>query len=1322
VAHALAHQRAHLDHRAAVVGADRTELLAGLTALVAGESPDELVRGIAAPGRGKIAFLFPGQGSQYAGMARELAEHHPVFAERLRECVAALDPHLDYSVADVLAGAPDAPGYDRVDVVQPVLFAVMVSLAELWRAHGVTPDVVVGHSQGEIAAACVSGGLSLPDAARVVALRSRALSEVTGAGGMVSVSLPMAELAPRLTQWADRLSVAAVNGPSTVVVSGERVALAELLAECAAEGVWAREIPVDYASHSTYMSVLEAPLAAALAPIEPRAGDIRFHSTLTGEPIDTTGLDAGYWYRNIRETVRFEPVVRQLVEQGYRAFVEMSPHPILTVAIGQTLEAVGADPARVAVTGTLHRERADRTAFTTALAALHTRGVPVDWTGLVAGSPAMLPSYAFQSQRFWVEPPVVDVEAGDVSAAGLVPVDHPLLNSAVRPAGGAGWLFTGRLSQRTHPWLADHAVSGVVLLPGAAFVELATYVGGLLGAGVVEELTIEAPFVVPESGAVAIQVAVGEPDGEGLRSITIHSHEAADQVEDVEFTCHATGVLAVADAETSPELDVATWPTEGAEIPVDDLYDRLAGQGFEYGPAFQGLRASWRGGDEVIAEVRLDAAHQAQASRFGVHPALLDAAFHAVVVRLGDKVGHASLPFSWSGVRIHRAGVSSLRVRLVPTGPDSVGLFAVTESGAPVLSVRSVLARPVTLEQLTAARRSRSNALFTVDWTATSVAAAVRPAGRVAVLGLPDLVPGAEHHESLASVANEPPDVLLALFDGGAGELAGVARATTQRALTLLQDFLADERLIDTRLVVVTTEAVALRDEQPNLGAAAVVGLVRTAQAEHPGRIVLVDVDDAPATRRILPAAIAAGEPQLAIRTGAVFVPRLAKVADDGAAPTTLAPHGTVLVTGGTGGIGAVVARHLVVAHGVSRLLLVSRRGPATDGVAELTTELTALGATVTVAACDVTDRAALAAVIAAVPAAHPLTAVIHSAAVLDDGLLESFTPERLTRVLRPKIDAALHLHELTMGHELAAFVLFSSVAGVFGGPGQGNYAAGNAFLDALAHARRAAGLPATSMAWGLWADASDLTRHLSAADVTRLARSGLAALSTEDGLSLFDAALRLPSPLVVAARLDTAAIRAKARAGDLAPMFRDLVRLPALPPSEAEETLADRLAELPEAEWDAVVLDIVLSQTAAVLGHPSPDSIDAERAFTELGFDSLTAVQLRNRLTAATGLALPSVLVFNHPTPAAIAKHLRSRLAKKQPGVAPDLVAQLDRLAIAIGSLGGPDREPLLARLRTVLAELAPSTADTGVSTGDQIRSASAEELFDLIDRGLGG
>ena len=1328
VAHALAHQRAHLDHRAAVVGADRTELLAGLTALVAEETADGLVRGIAGPGHGKVAFLFPGQGSQYAGMARELAEHHPVFADRLRECAAALDPHLDYSVADVLSGAPDAPGFDRVDVVQPVLFAVMVSLAELWRARGVVPDVVVGHSQGEIAAACVAGGLSLDDAARVVALRSRALSDITGAGGMVSVSLPVAELAPRLARWADRLSVAAVNGPSTVVVSGESAALAELLADCAAEGVWAREIPVDYASHSAYMSVLEEPLAELLAPIAPRTGDVRFHSTLTGEPVDTAGLDAGYWYRNIRETVRFEPVIRRLAEEGYRAFVEVSPHPILTVAVGQTLEAVGVDPTRVAVTGTLHRDQADRAAFTTALAAVHTRGVAVDWTGPVAGNPAPLPTYPFQPQRFWVEPPVAEV--GDVSSAGLVPVDHPLLSSALRPADGAGWVFTGRLSQQTYPWLADHAVSDVVLLPGAAFVELSAYVGGLLGAAVVEELTIEAPLVVPETGAVAIQVAVGEPDGEGLRSITIHSHEVADLVEDVEFTCHATGLLAVAGAETLPELDVASWPVDGAEMPVDDLYDRLAGQGFEYGPAFQGLRASWRSGDEVIAEVRLDASHQAQAGRFGVHPALLDAAFHAVVVRLGEQVGHASLPFSWSGVRIHRGGASSLRVRLVPTGPDSVGLFAVTESGAPALSIRSVLARPVTLEQLTAARRSRSDGLFTVDWTPTSVAAAVRPVGRVAVLGAADLVPDAAHHDSLASVVADPPDVLLAFFEAGSGDLAGAARATTQRALTLLQDFLADERLIDTRLVVVTTGAVALPGERPDLGAAAVVGLARTAQAEHPGRLVLIDVDGQPASRRVLPAALAAGEPQLAVRAGAVSVPRLAKVITDDAPPPALDPQGTVLVTGGAGGIGAVVARHLVVSHGVSRLLLLSRRGPATEGVGVLVDELTALGAAATVAACDVTDRAALAEVIAAVPAEHPLTAVIHSAAVLDDGLLESLTAERLTRVLRPKIDAALHLHELTMGHDLAAFVLFSSVAGVFGGPGQGNYAAGNAFLDALAHTRRAAGLPATSMAWGLWEDASDLTRHLSAVDVTRLARSGLAALSTEDGLRLFDAAWRLPDPLVVAARLDTAAIRAKARAGDLAPMFRDLVRLPALPPSEAEETLADRLAELPEHEWDAVVLDIVLSQTAAVLGYPSPDSIDAERAFTEFGFDSLAAVQLRNRLTAATGLTLPSVLVFNHPTPAAIAGHLRSRLAKKQPRAAPDLVSQVDRLAIALGSLGGTEREPLLARLRTLVADLTESTTEstaestaesTDVSTGDLIRSASAEELFDLIDRGLG-
>jgi NAD(P)-dependent dehydrogenase (short-subunit alcohol dehydrogenase family) len=550
--------------------------------------------------------------------------------------------------------------------------------------------------------------------------------------------------------------------------------------------------------------------------------------------------------------------------------------------------------------------------------------------------------------------------------------------------------------------------------------------------------------------------------------------------------------------------------------------------------------------------------------------------------------------------------------------------------------------------------------------------------------------------------------VVIVPCGGAPGDLAEAARETTQGVLDLLTRWLADERFTDARLVLVTTGAVPMPGETPNLRTAPLVGLVRTAQTEHPGRITLIDTD--PASRPILPAAIGTAEPQLVLRGGVVHVPRLAQVKATHAAPQ-LDPDGTVLITGGTGGLGAVVARHLVAEHGVRHLLLLSRRGRDADGVAELEREL---DATVTVAACDVTDRDALAAVIAAIPGEHPLTAVVHSAGVLDDGVIEAITPERLDRVLRPKVDAATHLHELTAGYNLAAFVLFSSIAGIIGGAGQGNYAAGNAFLDALAQLRRAEGLAASSIAWGLWADASDLTRHLSDADLARLSGSGLAPLSTEDGLRLFDLAWSGNDPLTVAARLNTAGLRAQARSGTLPAVLRGLVHVPAR--ARATSSLADRLAGVAEQERDAVVLDVVLTEVAAVLGYATTGAIEPGVAFKDLGFDSLGAVQLRNRLATATGLKLPSVLVFDHPTPASVANHVRSRLSTK-PGRA-QVDEHLDRLAALLSTADETERERIGARLRPLLAAVDSAGTD---GAGERIRTASAEELFDLIDRDLG-
>ncbi len=1253
VAAALA-ARARHERRAVVVGHTTEELLAGLDAVRDGNGDGDgagVVRGSA--GRpGTVAFVFPGQGAQWAGMARRLRAASPVFAAELRACRRALQSYVDWSLDDVLNELPGAPPLERVDVVQPVLFSVMVSLAALWRSFGVAPDVVVGHSQGEIAAAYVAGGLTLDDAARIVALRSKAIAaELAGRGGMVSVTLPVADVAPRLARFGDQVAVAAVNGPASVVVSGEPAALDDLLEECAADGVWARRVPVDYASHSAHVDAVADRLAEVLAPVSPRPGSVEFRSTVTGAALPTAELNAGYWFRNLRRTVRFEQVVDELIAQGTTTFVEISPHPVLTVAVEQIVDAAGAED--VTVVGSLRRDEGGLDTFVRSVAAVHAAGVPVDWSALHGERDRVtLPGYPFRHTRHWVTP---RGGAGDLGAAGLGAVGHPLLAAAVRTADEPGWLFTGRVGRATHPWSGDHGVFGTVLLPGTAFVDLAATAARHLGCAEVAELTIEAPLVLPDEAPVAVQVRVGEEDAEGRRPITIHA-ERADGTPD--WQRHAAGTLGPGSVE--PAGLPVEWPPPGATpIPVDGLYARLAERGFGYGPAFQGLRAAWRDGEDVYADVSADD------PGFTVHPALLDAAFHASV----DGTDGAFLPFTWVGVRVTGAA-TTLRVRLTGAGDAAVSLTATDEAGAPVVSVREVAVRPVTEAQLTALRPATADALFGLEWTPVE--------------------PGAPAEAAVVTVTGTDPRVVV------------------HDTLALLRDWLAEDH--EHPLVLVTGD---------DLATAPVWGLVRSAQAEHPGRFVLVDTDGADASTALLAAAVGTGEPQLSVRDGEIRVPRLVRVRPPGTT-VTWDPDGTVLITGGTGGIGARVARHLAEHHGVRRLLLVSRRGRAAEGVDVLTAALTSAGAEVSVAACDTTDRDALADLLAR----HRVTAVIHSAGVLDDATIDNLTPAAVDRVLAPKITAAWHLHELT--EDLDAFVLFSSVAGTIGGPGQGNYAAGNAYLDALARHRRANGQPATSMVWGLWGEVGDMTGHLSGTDLARLTRGGLTPMSTADGLRLFDAALALGDPVVVTARLDPAVLRA---GEPVPPLLSALV--PVTHRAQAAG-LRSRFAETEPGQREALVLEAVLTEVAAVLGHPSADAVNSARAFRDLGFDSLGAVRLRNRLAAITGLRLATTLVFDQPNPAALAVHLAERLAEAEAGppAAARVDAELDRLAGLlpglVSAMPDGDRAAVARRLRALLAALDPHVPagtgiDAGIDAGIDIESADAQEMFDLIDRDLG-
>ncbi len=1535
--------RSVFEHRAVVVGGDRDRLLAGLDELARDDLAGSVIRGTATPA-GKTVFVFPGQGSQWLGMGVELLDTAPVFAQHIAACADAFSEFVDWSLTDVLRGAPGAPGVDRVDVVQPVLFAVMVSLAEMWKSAGVSPDAVIGHSQGEIAAAYVAGALSLRDAARVVTLRSKLLRSLAGPGGMVSIACGAERARELLAPYGDRVDIAAVNGPAAVVVSGDVAALEDLIAVCAGRELRTRRIDVDYASHSVEVEAIRAELIEALSGIEPRSSRTAFFSTVTGNRVDTAGLDADYWYRNIRETVQFELAVRSACEHGYRAFVESSPHPALIAGIEDTANDCATGDAWAIVVPTLGRDDGGLDRFLASAAAAFVAGVSVDWRGVLgAGNLVDLPTYAFERRRFWLSNEGFGV---DTAGLGLGAGEHALLGAVVDLPASGGVVLTGRLAPSVHGWLADHAVCGVPVFPGTGFVELAIRAGDEVDCPVVDELTLQAPLLL--GGSVALQVVVGPAEDSGRRSVAVYSR--ADAAPGSGWVCHAEGTLS--SGSVAPGADLSVWPPAGA-VAMDsrDGYERLAARGYGYGPAFQGLTAVWVRGDEVFAEVRLPEV-AGGVNGYGVHPALLDAAMHALVVagvgidQSGSQTTEVLLPFSWQNVSLHAAGASAVRARIAPAGTSAVSVELADGLGLPVLSVGAMVARPVGEQQLRAAvSGSGPDRLFEVTWSPVSPT----PAD-------PSDLPRYEIFESVAAEVLPVADV----------------HTRTHLALAAVQSWLTER---DSGVLVVSTRgAVALPGEDvTDLAGAAVWGLVRSAQTEHPGRMMLVD-SDVPLDDSAVGAVLAVGEPQVVLRGGTVHTARVhgsravggvlvppaqgpwrlglssagtfenlrlepvpnadaplepgqvrvavravaanfrdimvtlgmfthdALLAGEGAgevvevgpgvtefavgdpvfgffpdgngtlvagdvrlllpmpadwsyaeaaaisavfmtayyafvhlaevrpgqrvlvhagtggvgmAAVQLARHlgvevfatasrgkwdtlramgfdedhisdsrslefedkfravtggrgfdvvldslagefvdaslrlvapggvflemgktdirdpqavarehpgvhyrafdlfepgrvrmhqymlelaelfeagvlrplpvttfdvrrapaalrylsqarhvgkvvmtmpgawasGTVLITGGTGMAGSALARHVVSRHGVRHLVLVSRRGPEAPGAAELVAELGAAGADVQVAACDAADREALAKVIADIGVQHPLSAVIHAAGVLDDAVVTSLTPERVDAVLRAKVDAAWNLHELTRDLDVSAFVLFSSMAGLVGSSGQANYAAANSFLDGLAAHRRAHGLPAISLGWGLWDQASDMTGGLGAAGRARLSRDGILALSSEEALELFDTALIVDEPFVAPARIDVAALRAHAVA--VPPMFSELVTAPtrrqvddSLAAAKSKSALAHRLHGLPEAEQHAVLLDLVRSNIATVLGNVSPEAIDADKAFQELGFDSLSAVEMRNRLKTATGLALSPTLIFDYPTPNGLASYMRAELA----------------------------------------------------------------------------
>ncbi|MFE3317484.1 type I polyketide synthase [Nocardia sp. NPDC059195] len=1233
IAYSLATTRSVFDRGAVVVGTDRDAVIDGLRAVADGHVT--LARKVG----GKLAYLFTGGGAQRISMGRELYSRYPVYADAFDEIAGELDKHLERPLREVVFGEPGP--IDRTEYTQPALFAVQTALVRTLAHWGVQPDVVAGHSSGEVSAAHAAGVLSLPDAATLIAARGRLMQALPESGAMVSLQASEDEVLEVLRDHdLSSVSIAVVNGPQAVVVSGEEEPVLAIAAEFERRGRRTKRITVSHASHSPLMDgmlVDYGNVAAGLTYHEPAVPVV---STVTGD-LAGKGLltDAAYWVRNVREPVRFGSALATLAGLEASVFVEIGPSAVLSSLVGESVD-------REHLTlPSLRADQPEADVIVDTVARLHLSGIPVDWDAYYRGSGVRrvdLPTYRFQGQRYWLDATAVPM--GDSSRFGIDTADHPVLGALTPLAGSGAYFATAVLSRRNQPWLAEYTVSGVPVVPASVLVELVFRVGDEVGCTEIVSFTTDTPLVLPTNGAVQLQVQLDEPGPSGARAVRVHGKP---QGIDAPWTRYGNGVVATTTG--APRFDLATWPPDVPAAPADVEL------------AVHGLRSAWHTDDAVYADVALP--ESVQAEGYGLHPVLLDAAAALAAVAGGG--GLDQVAEQWESARLHAVGAKVVRVAAHRDPDGTVTVLIGDAAGRPVFDAR-VRTAPLTSGRLDGVQARPQDALFGVDWLPVSVSTTENLRwGSFTGLEPTTAVLDTVRFDGPEALARSLADgaaidaVVVQVSGAGSPDVVDTVHRLVHQALSLARDWLAQESLAAVPLVILTRGAVVDDGPLTDLAAAPVWGLLRSAQAENPGRFVLVDIDDSSNLGAVLAGVLESSEPQVRLRNGTFGIPQVVRLSepDDIEAPPAWSPEGTVLITGGTGVLGGLVARHLAARHGVAHLLLLSRSGSRAPEFPRLEDDLVALGAKVTAVACDAADPEALAKVLAGIPSEHPLTGVVHAAGTISDGLLTTLTAEDVDRVLHAKADVAWNLHRSTRESDLSAFVLFSSVAGIFGGPGQSNYAAANVFLDALAEQRRREGRAATSVAWGLWEQRSGITDALTDSDIARIARDGFGQVSERVGIEILDTAVGLRRSGAVATPLDLEVMRTQETR--ILPVLRTLARKSTRPvafatPDEAE-SVADRLGRLPREQWIGVLQDLVIGRVASVLGHRDLTDIHVDSEFTELGFDSLTAVELRNELNTATGLRLPGSAVFDHPTASALAAHLLQNLTNS--AVEPDSV-----------------------------------------------------------------
>ena len=1482
-------------HGLAVVGDTPTALREALLGFLAEDVHPDVVVGVRRE-VGATVFLFPGQGSQWAQMGCKLLDEGGPFAARMAEADAAIREVAGWSVIDALRSG----ALTEVSVIQPAVFAVQVSLAAWWQAAGIQPDMVVGHSMGEVAAAFVAGALSMRDAARVICVRSAWVSAQARPGGMAVVRLPEDELRVAIRPWQGALEIAALNGPHTALVSGDEDAIGTLVETMEAQGVFCRPVAVDYASHCAHMDPLLPGLRERLSELAPRPASIPFWSSVHAALTPGEALDADYWCANLRQPVRFHPTLAALCEQGADTFVELSPHPVVTSSARATLESCSIAGT---VVGSMLREQPERAALLRHLGALTLAGHEPDWAALYPGRALRsLPPYAWQLERFWLD------ELGQVDAAPTR--GHPLLADLSALPLGEGFLAGRvRLSAESIAWVADHQVGGEAILPTTAWLEAVLALGErLYGDAQVEDLTIHAALPLPPGRGAELTLSV-QPQG-AARRLEVLGDDGAPMLT---ARTHARTMQPRPDfdlTEIRSRCVIAWTPTAH--------YAAMRQRGLEYGPAFQGVTGVWRRDGEALVSVALPDTLAFEADRFCAHPALLDACLQAVVACLPEG-GDTWLPVGIRRAALWGADIAACHALLEG---NTASITLLSKDGAERGRLEGIRVRP-----LEPPEKAAQDALLHWSWQAAPELPTGLLDGSWLLIG-DSADPLYEALAPYCAHSSKAGDELAALpldTADGVVVLASSAAEPTEleacwRLVRLLQVATTKRQGAPWRLVLATRRAHAVLDTDPapDPQQAALAGLARVLAREH-AEISCLRIDlDADATADAVLAACAADddEDEWAVRAGERWLPRLqrhapvpraislpvgdanARVGEQGllriptptptanditirvdlvqrseaggrrggcggcgrviavgeqvtrlrsgdrvafvspsseldrvvsvhhalaislpesappveplelltmrigleelarvrdgdvvllhpatpaqaqaarrtapgttvlasaatpearqalsasgiahvldthsptladdvravsdgrgadvvlsavrgdpqrAALDALAPRGrfitravderalldasslrsnrslhgldmpallvedptwvgarlalpeqplhggtdftevglqappmrrpltppagTILITGGRGGLGLAIALWLAD-HGAQRLALMGRSVPGEATLAAVE-DLRARGVSVSLPRGDVSVREDVERVLDALEEDGPIGGLVHAAGVLSDGILSQQTPERFAAALAPKVAGAWNLHQLTRHRSLSWFVLFSSAAVVLGSPGQGNYVAANAFMDALAEVRRTEGLPALSIAWGPWAEVG-LAAHPDRG--ARLARRGVASFSPQEGAAVFGAALAVDAAWVCATHLD-ATQWLNSGDGRLEPLLSGLVE-----DRGADDTAISVENLTGEARTRAIV-DLLSQQVSRVLCRPV-EQLSVDTALSGFGLDSLMAVDLKNRIERQLPVTVPVLRLLRGPSITALATELADRIAEAE-------------------------------------------------------------------------